>query len=113
MTRAGTGYVNLPALVMPAAVSSTTVAAIPNNTGTAVTQTQTVSASGITKLEFVDVTVSTDHTEVGDLAITLTSPSGTVRTLAVQHACNNGAMQPAPAPCGDGPVARGASASRS
>ena len=100
VTRAVSGYMNLPALVNPAALTSTTVAAIPDNTGAAVTQTAMVSASGITKLEFVDVTVTSNHTDVGDLAITLTSPSGTVRTLATQHACQTAGNTPTPAPCG-------------
>ncbi len=89
VTKATGGYVNLPAMVSPSPTANATVAAIPDNTGASLTQTISVSGSGITKLEFVELTVASDHTDVGDLAIALTTPSGTVRTLAVTHACQS------------------------
>ncbi|OYU44335.1 MAG: serine protease [Burkholderiales bacterium PBB4] len=57
--------------------------------GSAVTSSIRVAGSGISNLEFVDVNFFTDHTEVGDLEITLTSPAGTPSTLAVTHSCVN------------------------
>lgn len=57
--------------------------------GTAVTDSIAVNNSGITSIEFVEITFSSDHTYSGDLAITLTSPAGTVSRLAETHACNH------------------------
>jgi proprotein convertase subtilisin/kexin type 2 len=57
--------------------------------GTAVNDTINVTGSGITKIEFVEITFSSDHTYSGDLAITLTSPAGTVSRLAETHVCNH------------------------
>jgi kexin len=49
-----------------------------------------VSNSGITNIEFIEITFSAaDHTYAGDLTITLTSPSGTVSQLSETHACPN------------------------
>ena len=98
ISRATTNYGNLPALLSPAAQSNLNAQVIPDNTGTLITSTITVAASGVTKLEFVDVTVRSSHTGVGDLAITITSPSGTVRTLALQHTCRD--AMTAVVPCG-------------
>ena len=67
--------------------------------GTAVVSTITVAQSGIANLEFVDVNFTTDHTEVGDLEITLTSPAGTPSPLAVTHGCVNPTTSAA-VPCG-------------
>ena len=47
----------------------------------------TLSQTGIEKLEFVEITITSKHSSVGDLRITVTSPSGTVNTLAVPHTC--------------------------
>ncbi len=55
--------------------------------GAAVTSTITVSSSGLTAVEFVDLNVTTNHPSAGDLNITLTSPQGTVSTVSVPHAC--------------------------
>jgi proprotein convertase subtilisin/kexin type 2 len=61
----------------------------PGVPGAAVTDTITVASSGIASIEFVEITFSSDHTYSGDLAITLTSPAGTVSRLAETHACNH------------------------
>jgi len=98
VARASACYAPLPAMKSPTAASATTVEAIPDNTGVALTRTLTMTGSQVTKIEFVDVTVNSDHTQVGDLAVTLTSPSGTVRTLAVQHNCRD--MSGTTVPCG-------------
>lgn len=61
---------------------------IPDNDATGVAHPVTVAASGITQIEYVEVTFSaSDHTYSGDLEITLTSPAGTVSRLAEPHAC--------------------------
>jgi subtilisin-like proprotein convertase family protein len=55
-----------------------------------VTDTITVIGSGITQIEFVEITFSAaDHTYSGDLEITLTSPVGTASALAETHLCAN------------------------
>ncbi|MDX1957307.1 MAG: S8 family peptidase [Leptospiraceae bacterium] len=61
--------------------------AIPDNNVTGVSNAITVSASGINRIEFVEITLNSNHTYVGDLAITLTSPSGAVSTLSKTHGC--------------------------
>lgn len=59
--------------------------------GTPVSDTITVAGSGITSIEYIEVTFSAaDHTYAGDLAITLTSPSGTVSQLSETHVCQTG-----------------------
>ena len=62
---------------------------IPDNDATGVSNTITVSGSGITEVEFVEVTFSAaDHTYSGDLLVTLTSPAGTYSSkLAETHGC--------------------------
>lgn len=81
--------------------SNATAVAIPDGTGTttavygaAATSAITLAASGITKIEFVDVTVDSSHAEFSDLKITLTSPALTVSTLTIPHNCvsNNAAV---------------------
>lgn len=61
---------------------------------TATTSTIKLTSSGISKVEFVSVTVKSDHAEFGDLKITLTSPALTVSTLALPHSCpgNTGSL---------------------
>jgi proprotein convertase subtilisin/kexin type 2 len=62
--------------------------AIPDNDTTGVTNTVSVSGSGITQVEFVEITFSAaDHRYSGDLEITLTSPAGTNSLLAETHFC--------------------------
>ena len=77
--------------------------AIPDNAA-ALTSTLTLAGSGISKLEFVDVNVTSDHAEVGDLEIILTSPAGTPSTLSVVHDCKNtsGDSSPCGNPLSDG-----------
>lgn len=70
---------------------------IADNSSTALTSTINLSNSGIGKLEFVDVNVTSDHAEVGDLEISITSPAGTVSTLSSIHDCKSGE---AVVPCG-------------
>jgi subtilisin-like proprotein convertase family protein len=65
-------------------------AAIPDNTATGVANTLTIAGSGITKIEFAEVTFSSsNHTSAGDLKIQLISPSNTTSDLAEPHDCTN------------------------
>ena len=71
--------------------------AIPDNNTTGITRTLTVASGagvGISKIEFVEVRVNSNHTYVGDLDITLTSPTGKESVLAVKHdVCFSGSSQ--------------------
>lgn len=61
-----------------------------------------LAATGISKLEFVDVVVDADTAEVGDLTITLTSPAGTSSTLTTPRQCvdTSDENNPRPTTCG-------------
>ncbi|MGZ5052382.1 MAG: S8 family serine peptidase [Methylobacter sp.] len=72
-----------------ASAALTTPMVIADNS-TALTSTINLSDSGISKLEFVDVNVTSDHAEVGDLEISITSPTGTVSTLSTVRSCKSG-----------------------
>ncbi len=62
--------------------------AIPDNNTTGVSHPIPVTGSGITSIEWVEITFSAaDHPYAGDLDITLTSPSGSVSQLAKKHSC--------------------------
>ncbi len=69
--------------------------AIPDNNATGVSNTIMVSSSGLTQIEFVEITFSAaDHPYSGDLDITLTSPFGTVSRLAETHSCVSSSCTP-------------------
>jgi proprotein convertase subtilisin/kexin type 2 len=81
-------WVNLPAEKTFTPPTVTPNLAIPDNNTVGVASTITVAGSLINSIEYIDITFSAaDHTYLGDLTITLTSPSGTSSTLAVTHAC--------------------------
>lgn len=81
---------NIPAQkTAEASATLITPPAIADNT-TNTTSIINLSGSGINKLEFVDVNITSNHTEVGDLEITVTSPAGTVSTLTSLHDCKDG-----------------------
>lgn len=84
---AARSWQNLPAQ-KTATAQQTSGGAIADD-GPALTSTLTLSGSGIGKLEFVDLVVDSDHPEVGDLEITLTSPAGTVSTVSVPRDCKD------------------------
>ncbi len=70
-----------------ATATATPLAILDNNT-TGVPSTISVAGSGISSIEFIEVTFSaTNHTYSGDLEITLTSPTGAISRLAEQHFC--------------------------
>ncbi len=78
---------NIPAQkTATASASLTTPLAIADNSA-GITSIIELSNSGIHKLEFVDVNITSDHPEVGDLEITVTSPAGTSSTLTSVHDC--------------------------
>jgi kexin len=76
--------------------SSTTAAPntpIPDAPGASVTSTINVTAGAVSKIEYMEITFSAaDHTYMGDLEVTLTSPSGTVSRLAETHACRDASL---------------------
>jgi proprotein convertase subtilisin/kexin type 2 len=67
-----------PAISIPDSPASGTL-------GTAATSILSFGASSISQVEFVEVTVTSDHTFWFDLEITLTSPAGTKSVLAQPH----------------------------
>lgn len=78
--------------VGPQLLHSTTLASpnlpIPDNNGTGVSHTITVAGSGISSIEYIEITFSaSNHPYAGDLAITLTSQAGAVSQLAETHLC--------------------------
>jgi kexin len=83
-------WVNIgPELTFTTPLSSPTVAIPDNDAVTGESNSITVAASGITSIEFVEITFSAlDHPRSGDLEITLTSPTGAVSRLAETHACS-------------------------
>lgn len=87
--RAAPGWALLPA--QKTATQAATLGsplAIADN-GAAATSSLTLQGSGIGKLEFVDLAITSNHTNVGDLEITLTSPAGTRSTVSVVRDCKD------------------------
>jgi kexin len=80
-------WVNVGAQVTLATATATPNVPIPDNNATFITDTITVAASGIGRIEFVEINFNTNHTYMGDLEITLTAPSGTVSRLNEVHGC--------------------------
>ncbi|MBK8394118.1 MAG: S8 family serine peptidase [Leptospiraceae bacterium] len=72
----------------------TTNATFSNNTiltgGASVTQSISSGNTVITKIEFIEVTITTTSADASDLEVVLTSPSGTKSTLAEAHICASG-----------------------
>ena len=65
--------------------------AIPDNNATGVSSTIAVASSGITRIEFIEITFSAaNHTYSGDLEIRLTSPAGATvfSRLSEDHTCD-------------------------
>jgi kexin len=85
VTKAKT-WTNVGATATPFSQTTSPNLAIPD-AGSAITSSISVSNSGLTAVEFVDVIVTTNHPSAGDLKITLTSPQGTSSTLSETHAC--------------------------
>ncbi|OYV05334.1 MAG: hypothetical protein CFE26_12135 [Verrucomicrobiales bacterium VVV1] len=78
-------WTNLPATAAPSVSSQTGLSvAIPNNNATGITRTFDLSSSNL-RVEQVTVAVAINHNSSGDLAITLTSPTGMVSKLSEGH----------------------------
>ncbi|MGC4017059.1 MAG: S8 family peptidase [Luteolibacter sp.] len=79
-------WVNLPANATPiVSPQSSLNQTIPDNNATGITRSFVLPASGALRVEHVTVKVNISHTYRGDLAITLTSPSGVSDVLAALH----------------------------
>lgn len=64
--------------------------------GTSLTSTITVASGAVSNIEFMEITFSAaDHPYMGDLEVTLTSPSGTISRLAEIHSCMDTSKNPA------------------
>jgi kexin len=82
-------WARLPAQVSFSSPSQAVNQAIPDNNPSGVASTLTVAGSGISRIEWVDLTFSAaNHPYSGDLRIVLTSPGGTEQVLAEQHSCS-------------------------
>lgn len=88
---AAQAWTNVGPLVTNSPTSSSPNLAIPDHDLTGVSNTISVSGSGISNIEFVEVTFSaSDHTYFGDLWITLTHvTTGTQSILAETHQCQD------------------------
>lgn len=74
-------WTNLPAMTSTQAAESGLTVGIPDNNATGITRTLTISTPNF-RVEHVSLTVTATHQRVGDLEITLTSPSGMVSRLS-------------------------------
>ena len=80
-------WTNVGAELTPCTVSGNTNIAIPDN-GSTITDAALLSGCAITKIEFVEVSFSSDHTYSSDLTIVLVSSAGMVSSLAETTACD-------------------------
>jgi subtilisin-like proprotein convertase family protein len=83
-------WTNVPANDTPLSNSESVATPIPDNNPAGITRTLSLSGSAGFALEHVEVTVNITHTYRGDLAITLTSPSGTESQLATVRTADGG-----------------------
>lgn len=79
---AGTWTNRPPQTSYTSAVTAPTTTAIPDNNTTGVSSSITVSGQGPLIVERVQVVLNAPHARIGQLRITLTSPSGTAITIA-------------------------------
>jgi proprotein convertase subtilisin/kexin type 2 len=84
---AARSWVNLPAQKTADAADEAPQPIVDN--GDVLVRSVAMAGSGITRVEFVDLYVDSDHPEVGDLEIALRSPSGTVSQLSVSRDCKD------------------------
>ncbi|GAB3546626.1 S8 family peptidase [Noviherbaspirillum agri] len=92
---AARGWTNLPAQRSYESPVQTVNTPIPENPGAPVNGNITVAGSGISRIEWVDVTfTAADHAYAGDLQVVLISPSGTQSILAAPHACRDDSCNP-------------------
>ncbi len=74
-------WTSLPAMTSTQVSESGLAVGIPDNNATGITRTLSISTPNF-RVEHVSLTVTATHTAVGDLEITLTSPSGMVSRLS-------------------------------
>ena len=87
--RLARSWTRLPAQARFSSPSQAVNQAIPDDNPTGVASTLTVAGSGITRIEWVDLSFNArGHPYSGDLRIVLTSPGGTEQVLAEQHSCS-------------------------
>ncbi|MFD0893904.1 S8 family serine peptidase [Luteolibacter ambystomatis] len=80
------GWINLPANATPiVSTQSSLNQTIPDNNTTGITRSFVLPSAGALRVEHVTVKVNISHGYRGDLAITLTSPSGVSDVLAASH----------------------------
>jgi len=80
------GWTNLPANATPiVSTQSSLNQTIPDNNATGITRSFVLPSSGALRVEHVTVKVNISHSYRGDLAITLTSPSGVSDVLSAFH----------------------------
>lgn len=80
-TRLAAQWRNVPAVQSYVSPSTTVSTAIPNNSPTGVTSTMDVPADLVA--EHIEVNVTINHTNIGDLRLVLTSPRGTQSVFAL------------------------------
>lgn len=87
-----TGWTNVGAELSDGPHESEPASAIPDNDMTGVSDTISVSGSGIGAIEYINVTLNAeDHPASGDLEIVLTNDAtGTQSVLMPEHECSNG-----------------------
>ncbi|EHQ07890.1 S8 family serine peptidase [Leptonema illini] len=90
MARTFTSIGGSSTLKSKASNTDSPAAAIPDNDVNGISRTVTVSSSGITDIEWVDIEVTFVHTYAGDLNFVLTSPDGTTAHLSEKHVCTDG-----------------------
>jgi kexin len=94
------GWSNVGAETTQTSSTATPNTSIPDGTGASVTSTINVVAGAVSNIEFMEITFSAaDHTYMGDLEVTLTSPSGTISRLAETHGCYDSKGNLLPSPC--------------
>ena len=84
-----TGWANVGPFKTSGQYLQSVNAAIPDNDLAGVTGSIAVAGSGISKIEYVEITLYSNHTYAGDLNVTLTSPGGTSSVLAEKHSCGS------------------------
>ncbi len=78
---------NIGAEIVKSQDSNTLNESIPDNNSAGLSNTVTVSSSGIGFIEYVAISVNIKHSSAGQLEISLVSPAGTESILSEKHSC--------------------------
>jgi kexin len=92
VTRAKTWTTNVGFELTPCTVTGSTTNNVIDPNGAVATNTAVVSGCAIGKIEFVEITFTSNHTYAGDLQIDLVSPAGITSRLAEVTICNDGSQ---------------------